>query len=174
MTRITLFNSPLFLGFDHFERLVDRASKITNEGYPPYNIEQVGENGLRITLAAAGFSSESLEVSIEDNQLVIRGCHVENGNRVYLHRGIATRQFQRTFILAEGIEVVGASFENGLLNIELIRPETTVKARRIPIKTSIPSLACSQLLNSKLKETDFLHKSLSVKEKCKIDLPDSN
>ncbi|MDR1267519.1 MAG: Hsp20 family protein [Holosporales bacterium] len=135
---MTLFSSPLFVGFDHFERLVDRASKVASEGYPPYNIEQLEGDCLRITLAVAGFSAENLEAFLEDNQLVIQGSHTENENRVYLYRGIATRQFRRTFILAEGIEIVGASFENGLLHVELVRPKTEAKAQRIPIRTTSP------------------------------------
>jgi len=134
MTRISSFNSPLLLGFDHFERVLDRISKTSPEGYPPYNIEQTSENGLRITLAVAGFSMNDLSVSIEDNQLIIRGRQVEDdGNRVFLHRGIAARQFQRAFVLAEGIEVVGASITNGLLHVDLTRPIPEPKVRTIPI-----------------------------------------
>ena len=127
MPRMSIFNSPLLLGFDHFERMLDRASKASAEGYPPYNIEQIGENGLRITLAVAGFSMADLNVAVEDNQLVVRGQLKDGGEdggedgRVYLHRGIASRQFQRSFVLAEGIEVLGASMDNGLLSIDLER-----------------------------------------------------
>ncbi len=136
MSRLSVFNSPLLLGFDHFERMLDRASKASAEGYPPYNIEQVGENGLLITLAVAGFSMDDLNVSLEDNQLIIRGHLEDNGEkdgRVYLHRGIASRQFQRSFVLAEGIEVRGASLDNGLLLIELdhILPEPEVRDIKI-------------------------------------------
>jgi HSP20 family molecular chaperone IbpA len=136
MPRMSIFNSPLLLGFDHFERMLDRASKASAEGYPPYNIEQVGDNRLRITLAVAGFSMDDLAVSVEDNQLVIRGRHdneEEDGTRVYLHRGIAARQFQRSFVLAEGIEIKGAGLDNGLLTIELERivPEPQVRAIKI-------------------------------------------
>lgn len=134
MTRVSLFNSPHLLGFDHFERVLDRISKTSAEGYPPYNIEQVGEDALRITLAVAGFGMEDLSVAIEDNQLVIRGRQGEDdGQRVFLHRGIAARQFQRSFVLAEGIEVTGASLDNGLLNIDLVRPLAETKVRRIEI-----------------------------------------
>ena len=135
MTRMSVFNSPLLLGFDHFERMLDRASKASAEGYPPYNIEQVGDNKLRITLAVAGFSMDDLAVSVEDNQLVIRGRQQteEDDTRVFLHRGIAARQFQRSFVLAEGIEVKGASLDNGLLAIELDRivPEPQVRSIKI-------------------------------------------
>jgi len=134
MTRISSFNSPLLLGFDHFERVLDRISKNSPEGYPPYNIEQTSENGLRITLAVAGFSMSDLSVSIEDNQLIIRGRQVEEeSSRVFLHRGIAARQFQRAFVLAEGIEVMGASITNGLLHVELTRPIPEPRVRTIPI-----------------------------------------
>jgi len=116
-TRLSLFNSPLLLGFDHFERTLDRVSKASADGYPPYNIEQIGPDHLRITVAVAGFTSDDLSVQTENNQLVIRGRQTEDDkDRVYLHRGIAARQFQRSFVLAEGIEVIGASTDNGLLH----------------------------------------------------------
>ena len=133
MARLTAFNSPLLLGFDHFERMLDRVAKSGGEGYPPYNIEQVGESGLRITLAVAGFAREDLTITLEDNQLAIRGRQPEEAERVYLHRGIAARQFQRSFLLAEGIEVGGASLDNGLLSIELRRPQPEVVTRTIEI-----------------------------------------
>lgn len=133
MSRMSVFNSPLLLGFDHFERALDRISKTTSDGYPPYNIEQTGKDGLRITLAVAGFASEDLSVQIEDNQLVIRGRQSDEDDRIYLHRGIAARQFQRTFVLAEGIEVVSADLDNGLLHIELHRPLPEVKVQTIEI-----------------------------------------
>ncbi|MBI1986612.1 MAG: Hsp20 family protein [Rhodospirillales bacterium] len=137
MTRMSVFNSPLLLGFDHFERMLDRASKASAEGYPPYNIEQVGDNKLRITLAVAGFSMDDLAVSVEDNQLVIRGRQQteEDDTRVFLHRGIAARQFQRSFVLAEGIEVKGASLDNGLLAIELDRIVPEPQVRTIEIES---------------------------------------
>lgn len=134
MSRLTGFNSPFMLGFDHFERLLERASKASGEGYPPYNIEQVGENGLRITLAVAGFSMDDLAVALEDNQLVIRGRQTDDAEeRVFLHRGIAARQFQRSFVLAEGIEVTGAELDNGLLHIDLQRrlPEPEIRTIKI-------------------------------------------
>lgn len=137
MPRFAGFNSPFLLGFDHFERILDRVAKTSGEGYPPYNIEQIGENGLRITLAVAGFTMDDLSVSVEDNQLVIRGRQSEDdGNRVYLHRGIAARQFQRSFVLAEGIEVTGARLDNGLLHIDLERRIPEPEVRTIPIQSS--------------------------------------
>ena len=136
MTRMALFNSPLLLGFDHFERTVDRISKMSAEGYLPYNIEQIGENRLRITLAVAGFGERDLQIQIENNQLTIRGRQEDSGERVYLHRGIAARQFQRSFVLAEGIEVVGAELDNGLLHVELLRPEQEYRVKTIEIKSA--------------------------------------
>ena len=133
MSRLSLFNSPLLLGFDHFERALDRVSKISSDGYPPYNIEQLGENQLRITLAVAGFTMSDLGITVEDNQLVVRGKQVDDAQRVYLHRGIAARQFQRAFVLAEGIEVKGAWLDNGLLHIDLARPMPEPKVKTIPI-----------------------------------------
>jgi HSP20 family molecular chaperone IbpA len=133
MSRLSLFNSPLLLGFDHFERALDRVSKISSDGYPPYNIEQLGENALRITLAVAGFAMGDLGITIEDNQLVVRGKQADDPQRVYLHRGIAARQFQRSFVLAEGIEVRGARLDNGLLHIDLVRPEVESRVRTIEI-----------------------------------------
>jgi len=135
MTRMQIFDSPLLLGFDHFERVLDRVSKASSEGYPPYNIEQLGEEHLRITLAVAGFTMDDLDVSIEDNQLVIRGRQSEDdGNRIYLHRGIAGRQFQRSFVLAEGIEVTAAKLQDGLLHIELRRPIPEPQVKKIKIE----------------------------------------
>ncbi|OAN49151.1 heat-shock protein Hsp20 [Paramagnetospirillum marisnigri] len=135
MSRMSAFNSPLLLGFDHFERVLDRISKTSAEGYPPYNIEQTSENGLRISLAVAGFAMEDLSVSLEDNQLVIRGRQNEDdGGRIFIHRGIAARQFQRAFVLAEGIEVKGAALDNGLLHVDLIREVPEPRIRSIPIQ----------------------------------------
>ena len=133
MARITAFNSPLLLGFEHLEQILDRASRTSAEGYPPYNIEQTSDNGLRITLAVAGFSMNDLSVTIEDNQLMIRGRQVEDSDRVYIHRGIAARQFQRSFVLAEGIDVAGADMDNGLLHVDLERivPEPEVRTIQI-------------------------------------------
>lgn len=135
MSRLSLFNSPLLLGFDHFERALDRVSKISSDGYPPYNIEQLGENELRITLAVAGFTMSDLGITVEDNQLVVRGKQIDDAQRIYLHRGIAARQFQRSFVLAEGIEVSGAWLDNGLLHIDLVRPEVETKVRTVEIKS---------------------------------------
>jgi HSP20 family molecular chaperone IbpA len=139
MSRLSLFNSPLLLGFDHFERTLDRISKMGAEGYPPYNIEQVDSDSLRITLAVAGFSTDDLDIQIEDNQLMVRGKQTDDPERVYLHRGIAARQFQRSFVLAEGIEVLSASLDNGLLSIDLKRPKAEPTIRSVPIrKTGTP------------------------------------
>ena len=135
MTRVSLFNSPFFLGFDHFERAVDRIAKSAGDSYPPYNVEQLAENRLRITLAVAGFKPSDLEVQTEDNQLVIRGRQSDDEDKVYLHRGIATRQFQRSFVLAEGIEVIGANLESGLLLIDLERPLVAPQVRTIEIRS---------------------------------------
>jgi HSP20 family molecular chaperone IbpA len=134
MSRLSLFNSPLLLGFDHFERALDRVSKVSSDGYPPYNIEQLGENALRITLAVAGFQMSDLSLTVEDNQLIVRGRQTEDTQRVYLHRGIAARQFQRSFVLAEGIEVSGAWLDNGLLHVDLVRPAVESRVRTIEIK----------------------------------------
>lgn len=139
MTRMPGFSSPLLLGFDEMERLLERAAKAQSDGYPPYNIERVpatdgrGES-LRITLAVAGFTRDQLDVTVEERQLVIRGRQTDDtGNRVFLHRGIAARQFQRAFVLAEGIEVTAARLTNGLLEIDLVRPEPERILKRIDI-----------------------------------------
>lgn len=137
-TTVSLFDSPLFLGFDHFERTIDRIKKTASEGYPPYNIEQIGDDGLRITLAVAGFSMDHLDIKLEKNQLTIAGKLDDETTRVYLHRGIAGRQFQRSFILADGIEVLGATLDNGLLHIDMRRVEPESTARKIEIKGAKP------------------------------------
>jgi len=135
MSRLSLLNSPLLLGFDEFERTLERIAKSSADGYPPYNIEQIGDNRLRITLAVAGFDMNDLDIQIEDNQLLIRGKQADDGvERVYLHRGIATRQFQRSFVLAEGIEVAGATLDNGLLHVELVRPKPQKNVRSVRIQ----------------------------------------
>jgi HSP20 family molecular chaperone IbpA len=134
VSRLSLFNSPLLLGFDHFERALDRVAKTTADGYPPYNVEQVGENALRITLAVAGFTMADLSITVEDNQLVIRGKQADDSERVYLHRGIAARQFQRSFVLADGIEVGGARLENGLLYVDLARRVVESRVKRVEIR----------------------------------------
>jgi HSP20 family molecular chaperone IbpA len=140
MTRIAGFSSPLLLGFDEMERLIERAAKAQPDGYPPYNIERIAaENGqnerLRITLAVAGFTRDELDITVEERQLVVRGKQVEeaNAHRIFLHRGIAARQFQRAFVLAEGIEVTAARLANGLLEIDLVRPEPARISKRIDI-----------------------------------------
>ena len=135
MNRNVYFNSPFLLGFEHLERLLERTAKSAGDGYPPYNIEQSGEDKLRITLAVAGFGREELGVTVEGRQLVIRGKQVEANDKTFLHRGIAARQFQRAFVLAEGIEVSGAELEHGLLTIELARPAADSVVRTIEIRT---------------------------------------
>ena len=131
-----LFTSPMFLGFDHLEQMLERAAKTSSDGYPPYNIEQTGPSGLRITLAVAGFVMDDLQITQEDNQLVIRGRQNDDTQgRVFIHRGIAARQFQRAFVLAEGIDVKGAWMDNGLLHIDLARPLPASKVRTIRIGT---------------------------------------
>ena len=132
MSRMSMFNSPLLLGFDQLERTLDRLAK-NAEGYPPYNIEKIGENGLRITLAVAGFAIEDLVIDLIENQLSVRGKQADDSDRVFLHRGIAARQFQRAFMLADGIEVVGARLDNGLLAINLTRPVAEPRMRTIRI-----------------------------------------
>ncbi len=133
MTKISLATHPFLLGFDQLERLAERAAKGA-EGYPPYNIEHIGAHGFRITLAVAGFSEEDLTVTLEERQLVIRGKQAEiDSERVFLHRGIAARAFQRSFVLADGVEVVAAGLENGLLNIDLRRSVPDSIVQTIPI-----------------------------------------
>ena len=137
MTRNAAFSSPLLLGFDEIERLLDRVSK-TSDGYPPYNIERIaaGEEGpirLRITLAVAGFGEDDIEVTVEENELTVSGRQKDEPSRDYLHRGIAARQFQRTFVLADGMEVTAAELKDGLLSIELVRPEPERRTRKVRI-----------------------------------------
>jgi HSP20 family molecular chaperone IbpA len=135
MTRISFASHPFLLGFEELDRLVERTAKTGNEGYPPYNIEQVDERTYRITLAVAGFAEEDLSITIEDHQLVIRGRQQDDSaGRVFLHRGIAARQFQRSFVLAEGVDVTTATLERGLLHVDLSRslPESIVQ--KIEIK----------------------------------------
>lgn len=141
MSRTTLLNSPLMLGFDEIERVLDRVTKGASDGYPPYNIERVPAEDdfperIRITLAVAGFTRDQLDVAIEDNQLTVRGKQEDEDNRIYLHRGIAARQFQRSFVLADGIEVQSADLANGLLSIELIRPQPERQIRKVEISQS--------------------------------------
>ena len=138
MSRVSVFSSPLLLGFDEVERLLEQVTKTTGDGYPPYNIERLarspgGAEQLRITLAVAGFDRAELDVTVEDNQLLIRGKQNPEEERSYLYRGIAARQFQRAFVLADGIKVKGARLENGMLAVELERPEPERMVRRIDI-----------------------------------------
>ncbi|MFQ5971591.1 MAG: Hsp20 family protein [Alphaproteobacteria bacterium] len=152
MSRLSLLNSPLLLGFDQFEQTLERISKASAEGYPPYNIEQIGESGLRITLAVAGFGKDDLEVVLEDNQLSIRGKQEDDHNRVYLHRGIAARQFQRSFVLAEGIEIAGAVLDNGLLSVDLIRPMPQRNVRNIEITSPAPGSKSAETIEVEPRE----------------------
>jgi HSP20 family molecular chaperone IbpA len=134
MTKLSLGSHPHMLGFERLERLLERSAKSGNEGYPPFNIEQTSENSYRITLAVAGFAEDELSITVEDRQLIIRGRQKEDDSeRVFLHRGIAARQFQRSFVLADGVEVGEAVMENGLLHIDLTRaqPETVVQRIKI-------------------------------------------
>lgn len=136
MTKLTLGTHPYLLGFEQLEQLVERTAKSGNEGYPPYNIEQTSDVSYRITLAVAGFRDDDLEITVEDRQLVIRGRQSDdNGDRVFLHRGIAARQFQRSYVLADGVEVEGAALENGLLHVDLKRSAPETVLQRISIKT---------------------------------------
>lgn len=140
MSRQSPFAHPFLLGFDEIEQALDRVAKAAGDGYPPYNIERLPRTGdeperLRITLAVAGFTRDQLEVTLEESQLVIRGRQNDDKTRHYLHRGIAARQFQRSFVLAEGIEVIGANLDNGLLHIDLRRPIPEPKVRTIKIAT---------------------------------------
>ena len=134
MTKLTLGTHPFLLGFEELERLVERTAKSGNDGYPPYNIEQVSTTSYRITLAVAGFAEGDLAITVEDNQLVIRGRQTDDSEgRVFLHRGIAARQFQRSFVLAEGVDVGEAIMENGLLHVDLTRavPDSVVQTINI-------------------------------------------
>ena len=138
MSRLPSLSSPLLLGFEEIERVLDRVGKVA-DGYPPYNIERVPREGnaperLRITLAIAGFTRDQLDVTVEENQLIIRGRQHDDKTRQYIHRGIAARQFQRTFVLADGIEVSGADLKNGLLSIDLVRLESERVIKSISIK----------------------------------------
>lgn len=135
MTRPVLFDSPFLLGFEHTRALIDRAAKAAAESYPPYNVEALDDNRVRITLAVAGFTPDQLSVTVEGGQLVIRGER-EGADRAYLHRGIAARGFTRTFVLADGLEVEGALLEHGLLHVEVVRPEPSLKVKQVPIRTA--------------------------------------
>jgi HSP20 family molecular chaperone IbpA len=138
MSRVPTLSSPFLLGFDEIERALDRVTKAA-DGYPPYNIERLARDEtsperLRITLAVAGFTRDQLDVTVEENQLVIRGKQQDDQRREYLHRGIAARQFQRTFVLAEGMDVLGADLNHGLLSIDLARPEPERVVRTVAIR----------------------------------------
>lgn len=137
VAQVSVFSSPLVLGFEHFANMVDEVSKKSADGYPPYNIEETSDRRLRITLAVAGFSKVDLSVELRNNQLEIRGQHVreQEPGVAFLHKGIATRQFRRTFVLADGIEVISADLHNGLLSLNLERPEPEVLVRNIEIRT---------------------------------------
>ncbi len=139
MSRPPALNSPFLLGFETIERALDRVSRTATEGYPPYNIERLARTEsdperLRITLAVAGFTRAQLEITVEENQLVIRGRQQDDRERTYLHRGIAARQFQRAFLLADGMQVLSADLSNGLLSVDLVRPEPERIVRRIDIR----------------------------------------
>jgi len=135
MSRMSIFNSPFLLGFDQLEELMDNVSKNAGEGYPPYNIEHTGDHAIRITLAVAGFGRDDLSITLEASQLIIRGKQKDDtGDRAFLHRGIAARQFVRKFVLADGMEVSDATMENGLLHIDLVRPEVEESVRTIDIR----------------------------------------
>ncbi|WP_262692562.1 Hsp20 family protein [Kordiimonas aestuarii] len=135
MSRMSIFNSPFLLGFDQLEDVLDKVAKNAGDGYPPYNIEHIGDNAIRISLAVAGFTREDLDLALEGSQMIIRGKQREDsGEKAYLHRGIAARQFVRKFVLADGMEVSDAFMENGLLHIDLERPEAQEMVRTVPIR----------------------------------------
>ena len=135
MTKLTLGTHPFLLGFDQLERMLEQAEKSGTEGYPPFNIEQVDERAYRITLAVAGFAEDDLSITVEDRKLVVRGCSPKTDEaRVFLHRGIAARQFMKSFVLADGVEVTGAGTENGLLHIDLERAEPEKVVQTIQIR----------------------------------------
>jgi HSP20 family molecular chaperone IbpA len=139
VTRAVLFDSPFLLGFEHTRLLIERAAKAAAEGYPPYNVEEIDEGRVRITLAVAGFSPDQLSVSVEANQLTVQGKRESAqpaDDKAYLHRGIAARAFTRTFVLADGMEVADAILEHGLLHVDVVRPEPEKLVRQIPIRTA--------------------------------------
>ena len=138
MARVSPLSSPFLLGFDQIERLLDTATRNSTDGYPPYNIEHLNENNLRITLAVAGFTPDDLQVTLEDKQLIIRGQQGEDGDKAFLHRGIAARQFLKKFVLADGMDVGSANLVNGLLSIDLTRPPPDNIVRQIKIETGPP------------------------------------
>ena len=138
MTRQPLFDSPFLLGFEHTRALIERAAKAASEAYPPYNVEQAEDGGVRISLAVAGFSTDQLQVSVEGRQLVVAGRRDGDGREgaAFLHRGIAARSFIRSFVLADGMEVSGALLEHGLLHIDVARPEPSSTVKHVPIRTA--------------------------------------
>lgn len=152
MSRVSMFNSPLLLGFDQLERTLDRLAK-NAEGYPPYNIERIGENGLRIVLAVAGFTTGDLIIELVESQLTVRGKQTDDTDRVYLHRGIAARQFQRAFMLADGIEVMGARLDNGLLSIDLMRPAAEPRIRTIRIDAGETTVGAANTVDITARRT---------------------
>ena len=136
MTRTILFDSPFLLGFERTRDLIERAAKAATESYPPYNVQAIGDDGVRITLAVAGFSADQLSVNVDAVQLTVAGRKEgEDAERAFLHRGIAARNFSRTFVLADGMEVAGASLEHGLLHVDVVRPEPERKVKSVPIRT---------------------------------------
>ena len=138
MTRQPLFDSPFLLGFEHTRALIERAAKAASEAYPPYNVEQTNDGGVRISLAVAGFSTDQLQVSVEGRQLVVAGRRDGDGREgaAFLHRGIAARSFIRSFVLADGMEVSGALLEHGLLHIDVVRPQPSSTVKHVPIRTA--------------------------------------
>lgn len=140
MTRTIVFDSPFLLGFEHTRSLIERAAKAAAESYPPYNVEEMGEGRVRISLAVAGFTPDQLQVSVEANQLTVAGKRdgeaEPSGEKAYLHRGIAARGFLRAFVLADGMEVAGAVLEHGLLHVDVVRIEPEKLVKHIEIKTA--------------------------------------
>lgn len=135
MSRMSVFNSPFLVGFDQLEQVFDKVSKNAGEGYPPYNIEQLNNNTMRISLAVAGFARDDLNIAVEGSQLIVHGKQQDDSDtKTYLHRGIAARQFVRKFVLADGMEVEDAYMENGLLHIDLVKPEPMEISREIKIR----------------------------------------
>lgn len=170
MTRVSAFSSPFMLGFDEIERVLDRVAK-TSDGYPPYNIERIRAEQstkgdvLRITLAVAGFSRQELDVAVEERQLVIRGRQQDDDSREYLHRGIAARQFQRAFLLADGMEILGADLKDGLLSIDLVRPQPERIVRKIDIRIHDDAIADNkQTKNNKMETVEHLKTAQPKKE----------
>ncbi|MFP6716299.1 MAG: Hsp20 family protein [Alphaproteobacteria bacterium] len=136
MARSSIFGSPMLVGFEPFERMLEQMSKASSDGYPPYNIEQLNERQFRISLAVAGFGPEELSVVVDDSRLTISGHHREDGQQSFLHRGIATRQFQRSFLLANGLEISGSWLDNGMLHIDIVRLDPGTRVRQIEIRSS--------------------------------------